>query len=472
MKPQEQDAGPRELPRNNEAEMCLLGSVMLLTDCLDDVALLIDAQDFFNPAHVKLYGHLLAIRDTGRLFDMTLFTDRLKAAGDFEEIGGAAYLSKLLNCVPNAAHAVYYAELVRDTSMRRRMILAGTRIASDGYEPMDLAEYVAGAESEVFAAANRCQKLAGAADLNQSVLAALGGLDRRSSGQALRGVSSGLYGLDSVTGGFQPGEVNILAGRTSMGKTALALNIAAEVATEQPVLLFSLEMDSLSIAERLLSTTAGVRLGRMRDGTIGRDERMRLSEAADQCGQLKIRMDDTSGRTVSQLGSICRREHRRSALGLVIIDYLQLLEPDNHREPRHEQVSKISRRLKGLARELKVPLLVLAQLNRQATVTKDNRPALSHLRESGAIEQDADVVIFCHRPAYYTNERSGPEGEKAELIVAKNRQGPTASIEVLWFGASMSFRNKAEDRFAPVNNPKRVQAFDEYNAASEAAETF
>lgn len=471
--PKKRDVSERQLPFDIDAECSLLGSIVLMIECLDDVGAIVSDGDFYDDAHRIIFKHLHKLHELGRKFDDVLLASSLKASGEFETIGGSAYISKVVNYVPNAAHAVHYADIVRDHATRRAMIHAATKVLADGYDADEpVPDFIAKAEAAVFSVGDRCNALSGAVDINASVLAALEGIERRANGQALRGISTGFHGLDNLTGGFQSGEVTILAGRTSMGKTALALNIVRNVSEVQNAMLFSLEMDSLSMSERLLAMVAKADLYRMRSGTIGVEGRQCLVDAAAVIHELKIRIDDTSGRTVSQIASICRRQARREGVGLIVIDYLQLLEPENNREPRHEQVSKISRRLKGLARELKVPLLVLAQLNRQTTTSRDNRPALSHLRESGAIEQDADVVIFCHRPAYYTGERPQGDGrtECAELIVAKNRQGPTGKVEVLWSGAWTSYLNKATDRFASENKATRVTAFDAYNEAQTQRE--
>ncbi len=458
----------RQPPSDLNAEMALLGSAVLMIECLDEIAPILRPDDFYDDANRIIYKHLHTLHESGRKFDDVLLTNSLRASGEYEAAGGGAYLSKIVNYVPSAAHATYYAEIVRDHATRRAMIVAATNILSDSYDALDsTADLVSRSESAVFSVGDKCQALSGAVEINASVLLALDGIEKRAAGQSLRGVSTGFHGLDNLTGGLQPGEVTILAGRTSMGKTAMALNIVRNVSEQQRVILFSMEMDSLSMSERLLAMVAKCDLYRMRSGTIGAEGRQELIEAAEVIHDLKIRIDDTSGRTVSQIASICRRQARREGVGLIVIDYLQLLEPDNHREQRHEQVAKISRRIKGLARELKIPMLVLAQLNRQTTAARDNRPALSHLRESGAIEQDADVVVFCHRPAYYSGERpAGPDRtETAELIVAKNRQGPTGKVDVLWSGAWTSYLNKAAERFASDNKATRVTAFDEYNEA-------
>lgn len=453
-------------PHDIDAELGALGAVVLNPDALDDIVAVIGADDFYLDQNRRLFKHMLGMHEAGRKFDTTLFMDRLKAAGDFDLCGGSAYLSKVINAVPNAAHAIHYAEIVRDHATRRQMIAAATDILNDGYDARDpVPEYISRSESTVFEVGNRCVAVGGSMDLKEALFKALDGIDARASGKMLRGVSSGFHGLDNLTGGFQPGEVTIIAGRTSMGKTALALGIMRKVAVESPVMFFSLEMDCLSIADRMLSMESKQSLYQMRAGTIARDAREAITESAATLGVLKMSMDDSGGRTVSQVAAICRRKSRRDGLGLVVIDYLQMLQPDNGRDPRHEQVSKISRSIKILARELKVPIVCLAQLNRQTTVSKDQRPMLSHLRESGAIEQDADVVVFAHRPWYYTGKAGEGQSlcEPAELIVAKNRQGPTGKVDVQWFGKWMSFANKAEERFAEENKAKRFSAIDEFN---------
>lgn len=464
----------RKPPYDLDAELCLLGSLVLAFSEIDEVATIIAPEDFYEKAHRLLYEHLRAMHEAGKKFDSTLLIDRLQAAGDYVAVGGGSFISKIINFVPNAAHARYYAEIVRDHSARRSMMTAALEILQDGYDTAQPAlDYVSKSEACIFSAGNRMAVASGPTSFHDSVMAALDGIDRRANGKAIRGISTSFHGLDNLTGGFQSGEVTILAGRTSMGKTAMALNIAAAVSENHPVLFFSLEMDSISIAERMLAMEAKANLYQMRAGTLSNEKRGEVVEAASAIANRSLRVDDTSGRTISQIAAICRRSARREGLGLVVIDYLQMMYPDNPRDPRHEQVAKISRSVKTMARDLKVPVLCLAQVNRQTTATKDSKPALSHLRESGAIEQDADVVIFTHRPAYYTGAKpDGPQkSETAELIVAKNRQGPTGSVDVIWFGAWTSFANKADDRFAEENKAHRVTAFDEYNASAEAGLT-
>lgn len=466
----------RKPPYDLDAEMATLGSLMLTSELVDEAALIVSPSDFFDDRHRIIFEQMIAMQSGRKRFDLILMMDSLKAANALDQVGGSVYLSKVLNCVPHAGHLRYYAEIVRDHAIRRGMILAANRISDDGYDAHDpVPDYISRSEASIFAAGTRCQASSGTSpDLRTVVLTALDGLDQRAKGQAFRGLSTGFHAIDNLTGGLQKGEVTILAGRTSMGKTAMAINIARNVAQSEPVLMFSLEMDALSICERLLAMAAKADLRRMRDGMLSNESRQNIVAASGDVTALKMRIEDTSGRTVPQIASVCRRQQRRDGLSLIVIDYLQMLYPENGKDQRHEQVAKISRGIKTLARELSVPILCLAQLNRQTTTAKDNRPALSHLRESGAIEQDADVVMFPHRPAYYSGGKcEGPSrSEEAEVIIAKNRNGPTGSVDVVWHGAWASFANKAANRFSDENKAKRITAFDEFNSTPQEDERF
>jgi replicative DNA helicase len=276
---------------------------------------------------------------------------------------------------------------------------------------------------------------------------------------AIGGIETGFRDFDSMTGGFHDSELIILAARPSMGKTALALNIAENVALagQTPVLFVSLEMSSVELADRMLCSIARVNGQRLRNGTISNEDRRALVEKAAELSQAPLFVDDTPSRTMTEIAAAARRLKRKSGLGIIIIDYLQLIEPDNSKDPRQEQVAKIARRLKGLARELKVPVLCLAQLNRQAEASKDNKPRLSHLRESGAIEQDADVVMFVHREEYYqTDDESRARcAGQAEIIISKQRNGPIGDIKVAWlkdFTRFVDVAHKAYDEFEAFNS--------------------
>jgi replicative DNA helicase len=290
-------------------------------------------------------------------------------------------------------------------------------------------------------------------------------LEARMRGELTHGgVETGFTKLDEQTGGFHNNELIVIAARPSMGKTAFALNIAGDIAIRQqvPILFVSLEMAAIELAERLLCSVAKVNGHRLRNGTISQEDRMRLVEVSGDISRAPLFVDDSPGRTVTEVAAAARRIRRREGrLGAIVIDYLQLLEPDNPKDPRQEQVSKMTRRLKSLAREMEVPIVILAQLNRQTEASKDNIPRLSHLRESGAIEQDADVVMFVHREEYYHRGEDAKQYEgKAQIIVAKQRNGPVGDVELAWLRDFTRFDNLAEQRF---------DEFDSYNEGGSAS---
>lgn len=427
----------RRPPCNLEAERGVLGSILLLPIVCDDVALILRAEDFYDDANQAIYAHLREMHDEGRRIDTTLLVERLRSKGDFERVGGAAYLAEILQSVPTAANATHYAEIVKSKGTLRALIHSSTEILRDAYDETDDAqEMLARAEQKIFSILDT-QGTGDLANIRDILQTAMVRIDARmKQDHAAGGVETGFRDFDTMTGGLHQSELVILAARPSMGKTALALNIAEHASLSQGVgtLFVSLEMSSVELADRLLCSMAKVNGMRLRNGSISNEDRRRLVEKAAEMSQAPLFVDDTPSRTMTEIAAAARRLKRRNNLGLVVIDYLQLIEPDNSRDPRQEQVAKIARRLKGLARELKVPVMCLAQLNRQAEATRDNKPRMSHLRESGAIEQDADVVMFVHREEYYcTNEedRAKVAGE-AELIVSKQRNGPTGDVKLSW----------------------------------------
>ncbi len=449
----------RQPPFSLEAEAGVLGSIMLNPDVCDDVALLLRPQDFYDDANRKLFEHMLGMHDAGQKLDPTLLSERLKQAGDYERIGGAAYLAKTFQSVPNYAHAVYYAQIVREKSTYRALIDASTEVLRDAYEEAtDATQLLSQAEQKIFGILDS-RGTSAVATIREILHEAMDRIDARMQGEhTLGGVDSGFAELDSLTGGLHNSELIVLAARPSMGKTALAMNVAEHVAMQLlvPTLFVSLEMSSIELADRLLCSAARVNGHRLRNGTISNDDRARLIEKASQISRTPLFVDDSPSRTVTEIAAAARRIRRREGqLGLIVVDYLQLIEPDNAKDPRQEQVARIARRLKGLARELQVPVLCLAQLNRQAEDSKDHRPRLSHLRESGAIEQDADVVMFVHREEYY---RRGEEQEQfagqADILVAKQRNGPVGDVELIWRKEFTRFEDKV---------PERLQVFDDYN---------
>ncbi|HRF02574.1 MAG TPA: replicative DNA helicase [Pirellulaceae bacterium] len=444
--------GDRELPVNAEAELNVLGSVLLLPDSCDDLAPILRPDDFHDEANRVLYGHLTEMHSTGKKIDLTLLRERLISSGDYDRIGGAAFLAKVIHAVTTAAHAVYYAEIVREKATLRRLITAATEIVKDVYAGESTAKEALGsAEQRIFSILDErgARTLVPIRDVLHE---AMDRIDARMRGEATEGVvDSGFTDLDAMTGGLHASELIILAARPSMGKTAFAMNIAENVAVKSmaPVLFVSLEMSAVELIERLLCSIARVNGHRLRNGTISQDDRRRLADQAAIVSECPFYVDDSPGRTVSEIAAAARRIIRReNRIGLVVIDYLQLIEPDNPRDPRQEQVAKIARRLKGLARELKVPVLCLAQLNRQAEDSREHRPRLSHLRESGAIEQDADVVMFVHREEYYVRgEEQQRVAGQAQIFIEKQRNGPTGDINMIWRKEFTRFEDRAPERF-------------------------
>jgi replicative DNA helicase len=442
----------RQFPHNLDAERNVLGSILIRPDVCDEVALILRPADFYAPAHEKLYAHLVGLRDSGQPIDETLILERLNRSGDLADIGGTEFLASISMAVPTAANCLHYARIVKEKSICRSLIVTATNIAASGYAEEDPAEQLLDrAEEQIFA----IHDLKGTAEVPsiQDVLQETFALiDHRLQHGRATGVPTGYHDLDSLMGGLHASELIILAARPSMGKTALATNIAEHVSLrEQATTLFvSLEMSRLELVQRMLCSLGRINGNRFRAGRVSELDSRKLLEGAAKLGQASLFIDDQPTRNVSEIAAVARRlKRKKGGLGLVVIDYLQLIEPDNPRDPRQEQVARVARRLKGLARELKVPVLCLAQLNRQADA-QGNRPKLSHLRESGAIEQDADVVMFVHREEYYMSreDRDDPANKgqlgTAEIIVGKQRNGPTGEVRLRWFDEFTRFDNMAE----------------------------
>jgi replicative DNA helicase len=447
----------RQPPRSVEAERAVIGSLLLLPEACDEVALVVRAEDFYDDAHRAIFSHMLALHDDGRQIDPTLLAQRLKDAEQYEFVGGAAYLLELTQEVATAAHAEYYARIVRDKAVLRSLIHASTDIIQEAYEPSTSArEMLARAEERVF----RILDNKGDTQV-KTVLQVMEDCfkrieARREHKHAVGGLETGFLDYDDKTGGLQNSELTILAARPSMGKTALALNIAEYVAVElrKPTLIVSLEMSALELGDRLLCSRAKVNGLKARNGHISQQEHNSLQRAAGELHSAPLFIDDSPSRNMTEIAATARRLKRQDQLALVVIDYLQLIEPDNPRDPRQEQVARISRRLKGLARELNIPVLCLAQLNRQVEASRENKPQLSHLRESGAIEQDADVVAFIHREEYYQNSDEAREQFKgqAELMIRKQRNGPTGDVKLTWLHEFTRFENFQQPEYGEFSS--------------------
>jgi replicative DNA helicase len=448
----------RQPPYSLEAEVAVLGSMLLMPTTIDDVATELRAADFHFDANQALFMHLVEMRNAGKNIDMTLLVERLRDHDDYERIGGAPYIAEVLSKVHNAAHARYYADIVRQKSVIRSVIGAATDILQEAYhsETPDAERLLSQAEEKIFSIGEK-RSGAGNNDVKEIFLEALDRLDARMRGESPEGaVEFGFGDLDHLTGGLRASELVILAARPSMGKTAFAMNIAENVVrlARVPVLFVSLEMAAIELIERMLCSVARVDSRRLKNGSVSKEERIRLKEHAAALSSVPLSIDDSPSRTVGEIASTARRiKRRQNGLGLVVIDYLQLIEPDNSSDPRQEQVAKIARRLKGLSRELKVPVLCLSQLNRQAEDSRDHRPRMSHLRESGAIEQDADVVMFVHREEYYLRGEAKEEvAGQAQIIVEKQRNGPTGEIELTWIKEFTRFEDRAPIRHGEFEN--------------------
>ncbi len=448
------DLVDRQPPFNLEAEVGVLGSIMLMPDTCDEIVNLIRPGDFYDEAHQILFRHIMDMHGAGKKIDPLLLRESLIGSNEFETVGGAARLAEIFTSVPNAAHVTYYANIVRSKATARNLITTCSDLLTEAYRPDgDPDSLLNDAEQKVFAIRESRQSN-NLAMIDEILVDAMDRLEARLSGEVQEGtVETGFTKLDQMTGGLHASELVILAARPSMGKTAFAMNITENVVmkSRKPALFISLEMASIELIERMLCSVSRVNGHRLRGGTLSRDDQQRVKESAGKLSNVPLFIDDSPTRNVSEIAGAARRIKRREgSLGLIVIDYLQLIQPDNSNDARQEQVAKIARRLKGLARELKTPILCLSQLNRQAEDSRDHRPKLSHLRESGAIEQDADVVMFVHRESYF--RKGDPEAEdiqhEAQIIIEKQRNGPTGDVDLHWHREFTRFENPAQERYS------------------------
>ena len=434
-------------PQNLDAERGVLGSIMLLNEAIDDVGEVLKPDHFYSDAHQKIYT---AIRDlyenNVRGIDGITLANELKRRGELEDVGGGPYIAEILDTVPHAAHVRYYSNIVREKWLQRSLIYGCTEILSESYElTTDIDDLLQSAERRIFGIVEQ-QEGAGNIAIGDILMDAFDRIEERINTEGdVSGTTTGFADLDAQTTGLQPTELVILAARPSMGKTAFVCNVAEAVARDMKgVLLFSLEQSNLELAERFLCLTAKVNGHDLRAGNLTAEDRDKLMMASDELSRLPLFIDDKPGRTMGQIAALARRLHRKSPLGVIIIDYLQLVEPEDKNSPREQQIAGISRRLKFLAKELRVPVIALAQLNRGVELREDKRPRLADLRESGAIEQDADMVMFLHRPEVY---KQGDRPGEAELVIAKHRSGPTGIVRLTWRKEFMRFDNYAPRGF-------------------------
>jgi replicative DNA helicase len=438
------DTPDRLPPRSQEAERSVLGSMLRDNNVIGDIVQIIRADSFYEDAHQKLFQAMVALYDKGDPVDLVTVGEALIQVKQVEDVGGFAYLAQLWDATPTAANAEYYARIVRDRAMVRNLIHASTEILRDAYEQAQPAEEMLGAaERKIFEIAEK-GTTGQTYTLEEAINEAYARIDTRQLGDAMSisGLTTGYTDLDEITAGLQNSELILVAARPSIGKTSFALNLTRNIAVDehQPVFFVSLEQSRIEIAERLLCCQARVDSHKLRKGNLSRDDMDKLVEAGGLLREAKIFIDDTPGQPLLRIAANARRLKLRQGIKLVVIDYLQLIEPDNRRDPRQEQVAQISRRLKFLARELAIPVVALAQVNRSSEDRQDHRPRLADLRESGSLEQDSDTVMLLHRPDRY---EPGQHEGIVEVIIGKQRNGPTGEITLAYIKQYMRFENFA-----------------------------
>jgi replicative DNA helicase len=433
-------------PQNLEAEESVLGAMLLSPTAIGTVTEVLDASDFYRESHAKIYRAALGLWGKGEPVDAITLVDELDERGELEAVGGSARVAELAALVPAASNVDHYARIVKEVATLRGLVRVGQEITRLGQERAgETQDLVDRAEQLVFDLAQ--QRVTGDFAHIQSLL--LEGFERITqlyeAGAELTGIPSGFRDLDRLTSGFQPGNLVILAARPSMGKSALALCAAANLGVrhEMPVALFTLEMSKAEVTQRLMCSEAKVESNRLRSGKLAQDDWPRLTAACDKLMKAPIYVDDTGSITMMELRSKARRlKSREPKLGLIVVDYLQLMTSGASAENRVQEVSQISRSLKVLARDLDVPILALSQLSRAVEQRHDKRPILSDLRESGSIEQDSDLVFFVYRDEYYNGDESDQQGV-AEVILAKHRNGPTDTVKLSFLKRYAKFTDLA-----------------------------
>lgn len=428
-------------PQNVDAEKSLLGAVLIDEETLADISEHVTVKDFYDKRHSAIFGAMMRLYEKHRPVDLLTLTEELKRKKEIELVGGSAYLTELTNYVPTAAHAEAYAELVAQKAVRRRLIKASGEISELGYdEDTTTQELLEKAEAELFSVSDQSlkQDLASLESILTESFDRMEELHRNKG--TLRGIRTGYRDLDNMTAGLQRSDLIVLAARPAMGKTTLVTNLAYNVATiaKQPVLFFSLEMSKEQLVDRMLADASGVDAWNIRTGNLSDDDFSKLSEAMGEMAEAPIYIDDTPGMTVLEIRTKARRAMHENPLGLIIVDYLQLMQASGRSDGnRVQEVSEISRGLKLIARELNVPVIALSQLSRSVESRSPQVPQLADLRESGSIEQDADIVMFIYREAYYNPETD--RENVTDLIIAKHRNGPTGKVELYFHPERLRF---------------------------------
>lgn len=429
-------------PNNIEAEQSVIGSMLLDKNAISTASEILTGDDFYKEAHRQIFNAALELYNRNEPVDLVTIVDSLRGKGILDNIGGITYLSNLVSSVPTTANVKYYAKIVEEKSTLRKLIKSSSEIIEKCYSSSDdLIGIIDTAEKNIF---NISQK-ATSHDFEPMSSLLEKGFNQienlYNNKGAVTGIPTGFTEIDSKTSGFQKGDLVLIAARPSMGKTAFALNIAeyAAIRNNNSVAIFSLEMSKEQLAFRMLCSEANIDMLKLRTGDLEDDDWVRLAKSAGPLASAKIFIDDTPGITVTEMRSKCRRLKMEHGLDLIIVDYLQLMQGSSRTENRQQEVSDISRSLKALAKEMDTPLIALSQLSRAPEARADHRPMLSDLRESGSIEQDADIVSFLYRDEYYDKESE--KRNIAEVIIAKQRNGPTGTVELAFIGKYTKFGN-------------------------------
>lgn len=448
--------GTRLPPQNSEAEASLLGAILIDADAVVKIADIVNAADFYEERHARIYEAVTQLYEKHSPIDVLTLANQLKATGFIDMVGGAGYLTELTNFVPTAAHVEQYAEIVAQKALRRRLIKASQEIVGLGYdEAKGLQELIEDAETRLFEVSQRHIKQ-DVSSIETILSESFDRLDELHKDKGkIRGVPTGYKDLDNILAGLQRSDLFILAARPSMGKTAFSLALAHNIAlrSAQPVLIFSLEMSKEQLVDRLLSMESGVDAWALRTGNLTDSDFEKIGHAMGTLSEAQIYIDDSPGITVSDLRTKARREAHQRPLGLIIVDYLQLMSGGARyggEGNRVQEISEISRGLKGIARELNVPLIALSQLSRSVESRSPQIPQLADLRESGSIEQDADVVAFLYREEYYN-----PESERKnimDIFIKKHRNGPTGAVELYFDREKQQFRSLDTKHSTPFND--------------------
>lgn len=440
-------AAERTLPHNLEAERSVLGAILVHNDAFNLAAQVIDENDFFRDAHRRIFFRMIALNERNAAIDFVTLKEELARAGDLDEVGGPAYIASLADGVPRATNVEYYARIVKEKSTLRNLIYAANKILTNAYEAEQESDLILDeAESSIFSVADDRLK-GGFVPMRDLVKESFPKIEQIFEQKRLvTGTPTGFVDLDEMTRGFQPGDLVIIAARPSMGKTSLILNISQHVAVQPTMTVgfFSLEMSKESLFLRLLTSEAQIDSHRLMSGAIGQKDYGRISHALESLSAMRLFIDDTANIGVMEMRAKARRLQAEHGLNLLVVDYIQLMSGRGRFENRTLELAAISRSMKGLAKELNVPIVVLSQLSRAPEARSDHRPQLSDLRESGALEQDADLVILIYRDDVYNKDPNSESSGIAELILAKQRNGPTGTVKLAFLREQTRFANLAQ----------------------------